>query len=411
VLWRADGTSFPAEYWSHPIVRNDELIGAVVTFLDITERKQVEEEIQEGVRRREQFLAMLSHELRNPLAAILSATRLLDAAGWQDGACQEAGQVVERQARHMTRLLDDLLDVSRITRGRITLRPERVDLRDTARSAIEALHPLMVEHGIRLTVDICQEELPIDGDAARLHQVQANLLSNATKYSSRGGDVRFELRRERGEAVIRVTDHGRGIEAELLPRIFDLFVQGDQSIARPDGGLGIGLTLLRSLVELHHGRVEAYSEGTNRGSVFTVYLPLAAADASTDAAPLAARPKVRSIVLVEDQADARRMMELLLTADDRQVETAENGLAGAELIERTRPDLAIVDLGLPVLSGFELAKRIRRNPSLNGIRLIALSGYGQDADIQAALDAGFDQHLTKPPDLQRLEEVLAGSDS
>ncbi len=226
-----------------------------------------------------------------------------------------------------------------------------------------------------------------------------------------GGDVRFELRRERGEAVIRVTDHGRGIEAELLPRIFDLFVQGDQSIARPDGGLGIGLTLLRSLVELHHGRVDAYSDGANRGSVFTVYLPLAVADASTDAAPLAARPKVRSIVLVEDQADARRMMELLLTADDRQVATAENGLAGAELIERTRPDLAIVDLGLPVLSGFELAKRIRRNPSLNGIRLIALSGYGQDADIQAALDAGFDQHLTKPPDLQRLEEVLAGSDS
>ena len=167
--------------------------------------------------------------------------------------------------------------------------------------------------------------------------MQANLLSNATKYSSRGGDVRFELRRERGEAVIRVTDHGRGIEAELLPRIFDLFVQGDQSIARPDGGLGIGLTLLRSLVELHHGRVDAYSEGTNRGSVFTVYLPLAAADASTDAAPLAARPKVRSIVLVEDQADARRMMELLLTADDRQVATAENGLAGAELIERTPP--------------------------------------------------------------------------
>jgi len=411
VLWRADGTSFPAEYWSHPIVRNDELIGAVVTFLDITERKQVEEEIQEGVRRREQFLAMLSHELRNPLAAILSATRLLDAAGWQDGACQEAGQVVERQAKHMTRLLDDLLDVSRITRGRIALRAERVDLRDTARSAIEALHPLMVEHGIRLTVDICPEELPIDGDAARLHQVQANLLSNATKYSSPGGDVRLELSREGGEAVIRVTDHGRGIEPELLPRIFDLFVQGDQSIARPDGGLGIGLTLLRSLVELHHGRVDAYSEGPGRGSVFTVHLPLAMADASTDAGPHPARPKVRSIVLVEDQADARRMMELLLTADDRQVATAENGLVGAELIERTRPDLAIVDLGLPVLSGFELAKRIRRNPSLNGTRLIALSGYGQDADVQAALDAGFDQHLTKPPDLQRLEQVLAGSDS
>jgi two-component system CheB/CheR fusion protein len=408
VLWRADGGSFPAEYWSHPIIRNDELIGAVVTFLDITERKQVEAEIQEGVRRREQFLAMLSHELRNPLAAILSATRLLDATGWQDGACHEAGQVVERQARHMTRLLDDLLDVSRITRGRITLRNEPIDLRDTARSAIEALQPLMAEHDIALTVDICEDALPLNGDPARLHQVQANLLSNATKYSPPGGAVRFELRRENGDAVIRVTDNGRGIEPELLPRIFDLFVQGDQSIARSEGGLGIGLTLLRSLVELHHGDVEAHSDGTGRGSVFTVRLPLDGADGSPDARPGTAHGKVRSVVVVEDQPDARRMMELLLASEGRTVFTAENGLEGAELIERTRPDLAIVDIGLPVLSGFEVAKRIRRNPSLNGVRLIALSGYGQDADIQAALDAGFDQHLTKPPDLQRLEQVLAG---
>jgi two-component system CheB/CheR fusion protein len=408
VLWRADGTSFPAEYWSHPIVREDQLIGAVVTFLDITERKRVEEEIQEGVRRREQFLAMLSHELRNPLAAILSATRLLDTAGWLDGACQEAGQVVERQARHMTRLLDDLLDVSRITRGRITLRPEPLDLRDTTRSAIEALQPLIGEHGVKLTVDVSEDALPVHGDAARLHQVQANLLSNAAKYSSPGGEVRLELRRQHGHAVIRVSDNGRGIEPELLPRIFDLFVQGDQSIARSEGGLGIGLTLLRSLVELHHGDVHAHSDGAGCGSVFTVRIPLADTDAAQAARDGAARAKVRRVVVVEDQADARRMMELLLASEGRTVFTAENGLEGAELIERVRPDLALVDLGLPVLSGFELAKRIRHNPSLNGIRLIALSGYGQDADVQAALDAGFDQHLTKPPDLERLERVLAG---
>ena len=406
VLWRADGTSFPAEYWSHPIVRGDELIGAVVTFLDVTERKEAEAEVQEGVRRREQFLAMLSHELRNPLAAILSATRLLDAAGWQDGSCHEAGQVVERQAKHMTRLLDDLLDVSRITRGRITLRRERLDLRDTARSAIEALQPLMAEHGIELTTDLADESLPVDGDAARLHQIQANLLSNASKYSPSGSRVHFEIRREDGDAVIRVTDNGHGIEPDLLPRIFDLFVQGDQSIARSEGGLGIGLTLLRSLVELHNGQVEAHSDGAGRGSVFTVRLPLAQGEANT--AQPSPRAAVRRVVIVEDQPDARRMMQLLLAADGREVLSAENGLAGAELIERTRPDLAIVDLGLPVLSGFDLARRIRRNPSLNGVRLVALSGYGQDSDVQAALDAGFDRHLTKPPDHDRLEEVLAG---
>jgi two-component system CheB/CheR fusion protein len=412
VLWRADGTSFPAEYWSHPIVRNGEVIGAVVTFLDITERRKTEAEIQEGVRRREQFLAMLSHELRNPLAAILSATRLLDTAGWGDPRCEEAGRVVERQAKHMTRLLDDLLDVSRITRGRITLRNELIDLRETARSAIESLGPLMAEHDTHLTVDVTNEPLTVIGDPTRLQQVQANLLSNATKYSHRGAHVRFELRRHGNEALIRVTDNGRGIERELLPRIFDLFVQGNQSIARSEGGLGIGLTLLRSLVELHKGRVEVHSDGPGTGSTFTVTLPLAPAHiATSESCGQRRRPAVRSVVLVEDQADARRMLQLLLESEGLSVAIAENGQDGAELIERIHPDLALVDLGLPVMSGFDLARRIRRNPANNSTRLIALSGYGQESDVQAALDAGFDEHLTKPPDPDRLERVLAGADT
>jgi two-component system, chemotaxis family, CheB/CheR fusion protein len=410
VLWRADGTSFPAEYWSHPIVRGQEVIGAVVTFLDITERRQAEEEIQEGVRRREQFLAMLSHELRNPLAAILSATRLLDTAGWGNDACEEAGRVVERQAKHMTRLLDDLLDVSRITRGRIVLRNELTDLREAARSAVEALGPLLAEHDTHLTVDMADEPVPVVGDPARLQQIQANLLSNASKYSPRGGHVRFELRTENGEALIRVADDGRGIERELLPRIFDLFVQGNQSIARSEGGLGIGLTLLRSLVELHNGRVEAWSDGPGRGSVFTVWLPLAAAaEAGAGTQESSARQPVRTVVLVEDQPDARRMLQLLLETDGRRVFTAENGLQGAELIEKLHPDLAIVDLGLPVMSGFDLARRIRKSTTNHYTRLIALSGYGQDSDVQAALSAGFDEHLTKPPDPERLEGILAGT--
>ncbi|HET7217610.1 MAG TPA: PAS domain S-box protein, partial [Vicinamibacterales bacterium] len=407
VIWRADGTSFPAEYWSHPILRNGDVIGAVVTFLDVTERRQAEQEIQDGVRRREQFLAMLSHELRNPLAAILSATRVLDSARWTDEACREAEQVVARQANHMSRLLDDLLDVARITRGRITLRPERVDLRETAQSAVEALVPFMAERGTRLTVDIGDSPMFVMGDAARLQQIQANLLSNASKYSPRGGEVRFELRRQDGHARIRVSDRGRGIEREMLPRIFDLFVQGDQSLARSEGGLGIGLTLLKSLVELHDGRVEAHSDGAGQGSTFTVWLPLAPGDAGAISVPSsAARRAVRSVVVVEDQADTRRMLELLLASEGVHVLTAENGEDGAELIERVHPDLALVDLGLPVMSGFDLARRIRQAAANDGVRLVALSGYGQDSDIQAALEAGFDEHITKPPDPARLEQLL-----
>jgi two-component system, chemotaxis family, CheB/CheR fusion protein len=410
VLWRADGTAFPAEYWSHPILNNGEVIGAVVTFLDVTERRQAEQEIQDGVRRREQFLAMLSHELRNPLSAILGATRILTTASWTDRACQEAGQIVARQANHMARLLDDLLDVARITRGRITLRNELVDLRDTARSAIEALGPFMAEHGTHLTLDITDQPMPVFGDPARLQQVQANLLSNASKYSHRGGEVRFELRPQDGHAMIRVSDNGRGIEPQMLPQIFELFVQGDQTLARSEGGLGIGLTLLRSLVDLHKGRVEAHSDGPGSGSVFTVWIPLAETAAQgVDDSDAVRRGPVQTVAVVEDQADARRMLQVLLEADGVRVFTAENGAEGADLIERLRPDLALVDLGLPVMSGFDLARRIRQDRKNSRTWLVALSGYGQDSDIQAALEAGFDEHLTKPPDPARLEQLLQGA--
>jgi two-component system, chemotaxis family, CheB/CheR fusion protein len=406
VLWRADGSCFPAEYWSHPIVRNDEVIGAVVTFLDITERRRAESEIQDGVRRREQFLAMLSHELRNPLAAILSATRFLDddAAA---GVRREAGLVVERQAKHMARLLDDLLDVARITRGRIVLRKQPVDLRETTRSAIEALGPFMAERASNLTVTISDDPIYVIGDATRLQQIQANLLSNASKYSPRGGHIHLEARREGSHALIRVKDDGHGIDPAMLPRIFDLFVQGDQSLARSEGGLGIGLTLLRSLVELHDGRVEAHSDGPGRGSTFSVWLPLAPADTDGDVVEDAPASVIRTVVLVEDQPDARRMMQLLLETHGLEVFTAENGMDGASLIERIHPDLALVDLGLPVMSGFELARRVRCSSAADRTRLVALSGYGQDADIQAALDAGFDDHLTKPPDPDRLDTLLS----
>ena len=406
VFWRADGVSFPVEFWSHPIVKGDEVIGAVVTFVDITERKRAEQEIQEGVRRREQFLAMLSHELRNPLAAILSATHLLDGDRLPDDRCRKAAHVVERQAKHMARLLDDLLDVSRITHGRIALHKQQIDLRETSRSAIEALEPLMAEHDTHLTIDIPDEPIYVMGDPDRLQQIQANLLSNATKYSPRGAHVRFQVRRSGPNAVIRVSDDGHGIDAEMLPKIFDLFVQGNRQIDRSEGGLGIGLTLLRSLVELHEGRVEAFSDGPDRGSTFTVWLPLApTAEAEIDDEHEVAVP-VRTVVVVEDQEDSREMMRLLLERHGVDVFTAENGREGAELIERVHPDLALVDLGLPVLDGFDLARRIRQIDDETW--LVALSGYGQDSDVRAALEAGFDEHLTKPPDPTRIEQLLAG---
>lgn len=209
--------------------------------------------------------------------------------------------------------------------------------------------------------------------------------------------------------MIRVADDGHGIEPEMLPCIFDLFVQGERSLARSEGGLGIGLTLLRSLVELHNGRVEVHSDGRDKGTSFTVWLPMASAIAAgADGADVRPMDTVRTIVLVEDQADARRMMQLFLESQGVNVFTAENGMDGAALIERVHPDLALVDLGLPVMSGFELARHIRRNGDNSATRLVALSGYGQDADIQAALDAGFDEHVTKPPDPDRLERLLAG---
>jgi CheY-like chemotaxis protein len=209
--------------------------------------------------------------------------------------------------------------------------------------------------------------------------------------------------------VIRVSDAGYGIEADVLPRIFDLFVQGRQSLERREGGLGVGLTLLKSLVELHHGTVEAHSDGPGLGSVFTVRIPLAPASTGANPRQGPVRPAVKTVALVEDQADARRMLQLFLENEGIRVYTAENGVDGIELIERLRPDLALVDLGLPVMSGFDLARRIRQNPDNKQVWLVALSGYGQDSDIQAALEAGFDEHLTKPPDHGRLQQLLAGT--
>ena len=360
---------------------------------------------EEAARRREQFLAMLSHELRNPLAAVLNATRLLGDAPLPE-VHERCVAVLDRQARHMARLLEDLLDVSRITRGKLQLHSVDLDLREPIEAAIEATSPLLSQRRIVLDVILPERPVPVHGDTARLQQVAANLLSNAANYSPTGSRVELRLSLDAAQATLRVTDRGIGIAPDMLGRIFELFVQAEQHLDRPRGGLGVGLSLARSIVELHGGTIEATSGGTNRGAELTVRMPLAAAADPKDEIPQRATSR-RRIVLVEDQHDAREMMRMLLESRDHEVLDTGDGASAVELIVRERPDVALIDIGLPEMDGYEVAQRVRERSDLQHVRLVALTGYGAPSDIAAAHDAGFDAHLVKPVDLSRIEELLA----
>jgi len=368
------------------------------------------EELRLATRQREQFLAMLSHELRNPLAAVLHATMLLqlEAAHEQDDPTSHATtarRVVERQTRHMARLLDDLLDMARVESGKLELRQCSCDLCDAIQSGIEALAPMLAERSLELVRELPAEPLPMQGDPARLQQVVVNLLSNAVRHSDPGSSIELVVRRDADHVALSLRDHGSGISPELLPRIFEPFVQSEQALDRPRGGLGVGLTLVRHIVELHGGSVEATSEGAGLGSELLVRLPLAQRVLPVEPAPIRVSPC--RIVLIEDQPDAREMMRLVLTTRGHDVVEAEDGLAGVDAIERVRPHAALVDIGLPTMSGYDVARRIRGNRALDSVTLIAVTGYGTHADIEAARNAGFDEHLTKPADTGRLESILA----
>jgi two-component system CheB/CheR fusion protein len=406
VFWRADGTWFSAEYWSHPVERDGKIVGTVVAFLDITERRQAEEEVRAAARRRERFLAMLSHELRNPLAAVLNAVRVVSAGGASDVQAK-ARHVIDRQGRHMARLLDDLLDVSRITSGKFELRKEVVRFDDAVMAAIEAVEPILRDHGITLSTSISGVPLPVDGDGARLQQVVANLLTNAARYSPAGARVELKLQREGSTAALSVRDWGTGIEPSLLPRIFDLFVQSDEASRQPRGGLGIGLALVRRIVELHDGTVEAKSAGRDLGSEFIVRIPCGVTRQPQDSQPPVGTVEACRIVLVEDQEDSREMMRALLELKGHSVVEAVDGLEGIEAIRRERPDVAVVDIGLPMVSGYDVARSVRQSSGGDRVFMIALTGYGSQSDVRAAEDAGFDAHLTKPAEPDRLFRLLA----
>jgi two-component system, chemotaxis family, CheB/CheR fusion protein len=407
VFWRADGSCFAAEYWSHPVEQQDQLVGAVVTFLDITERRQAEEEVRAASRRRERFLALLSHELRNPLAAVLNAVRIVSAGAGTQDVQEKARSVIDRQGRHMARLLDDLLDVSRITSGKFELRKERVRVDDAVSAAIEALEPLLRDNDLKLTTSLPESPLFVDGDGARLQQVVANLLSNAARYSPPCSRVELALKQEGDFAQISVRDWGVGIEPAFLPRVFDLFAQSDRNSRTSNGGLGIGLTLVRRIVELHDGTVEAKSAGRGLGSEFIVRIPRSTAGISRNSQPPPDAFEACRIVLVEDQPDAREMMRVLLELRGHTVVDVGDAYSAIETIGRERPDVAVVDIGLPELSGYDVARAVRETQGNDQVYMIALTGYGSQADVRAAEEAGFDAHLTKPAEPERLYNLLA----
>lgn len=406
-MYRADGTRFTSEYWSYPIRRGSNVVGAVMTFLDVTERKQAETEIRTAARRREEFLAMLSHELRNPLAAVVSAAKVMRTENISPHALDRARQIIERQSRQMARLLDDLLDVSRITRGGIELRKEDIDLREVVRIAIEALAPMLEERQSKLTLNFPDEVLPVRGDTARIQQVVANLVSNAARYSPPGNPIQLTIGAEAESLVLSVKDEGRGISPSMLSDIFEMFVQDEQGLERSAGGLGIGLTLVRQIVELHGGQVQAHSQGIGKGSEFVVKLPRIPHAVIHRGLESKRSADARRVLIVEDQDDSREMLRILLESMGHSVVEQSDGRSALEAVVREHPDIAIIDIGLPVMSGYDVARRIRENQLLDDVVLIALTGYGRDTDIDAAKAAGFDAHLTKPAETHTIDEVLS----
>ncbi|MEW6372496.1 MAG: ATP-binding protein [Pseudomonadota bacterium] len=377
---------------------------------DLLQReKQARLVAEEQVRTRDDFLAMLSHELRNPLSGIVGAADLLRVKNASTEMSARAKDILARQARHLTRIVDDLLDLARLSRGKVKLDMRPVELSAVVASALEALRVAGKLAGHALHCDI--RPVWVNADRTRLEQVVSNLVGNALKYTPEGGRVEVTLDEADGEARLVVRDTGVGIGPELMPRLFDIFVQGSVSLDRSQGGLGIGLALVNNLVKLHGGTIGAHSEGQGKGSSFTVRLPRLPAPAATleacgpQAAPAGTTPS--TVLVIEDNEDARHMLAAHLSASGYRVLEAADGHQGVTLALADRPSLAIVDIGLPGIDGYQVAERLRAAPQTNGITLIALTGYGQEADRERARAAGFDHHLVKPLRIEQLQGCLA----
>lgn len=378
----------------------------------LQESRRQAEALREADRRKDDFLAMLAHELRNPLAPVRNAVEILKLAGTGDEIVRNAREIIARQVTHMTRLIDDLLDVARIARGKIRLRVERCDLAAVVRQTAEDYRPTLRAAGVRFEVDVPPLALPLDGDPIRLAQVVGNLLHNASKFTPPGGTVAVGVRSDLAaqSAVVSVRDTGAGLDPAFLARLFEPFSQAEAPLDRNQGGLGLGLALVRGLVELHGGSVAAESAGRHRGATFTVRLPLpgppAANVSASPAAPVAAKRGLR-VLVVEDNRDAARSLQLLLSLFGHRVETAFDGESGLAIARSFRPQVVLSDLGLPgSLDGYGLARALRADPDLAGIHLIALSGYAREDDQRHPESSSFDQHLLKPVDPRGLEQAL-----
>lgn len=411
-----DGRYIDISLTVSPVCSSDgRIIGASKVARDITQRKQAEAALRDADRRKDEFLAVLAHELRNPLAPIHNSLHILRMKCERDSSNERVFEMMERQVNHMVRLVDDLLEVSRITRGKIVLRTELVELASVVRSAVETSRPFIDSSNHQLAVTFPPEPLTLEGDPVRLSQIIANLLNNAAKYTDPGGQIWLSVRREDNWVTISIRDTGTGIPPEMLPRVFDLFVQIDRNSGRAQGGLGIGLALVKSLVEMHGGTVKAFSEGSGRGSEFVVRLPLVNSPRPIDAPRTPAKsPAVlasKRVLVVDDNRDAAQSLGTLLRLLGADVYVAYNGPDALIALGEHKPTAVVLDIGMPGMDGHEVARRIRELSEFQDVTLIALTGWGQEDDRRRSEQAGFDYHLIKPADIGALQVLLQSLES
>ncbi len=387
-----------------------DIIGAAVERKTLEAELRVRaEELAEADRRKDEFLAMLAHELRNPLAPVRNAVQILQAMRGDDPVVARLTEMLSRQVRHMAHMVDDLLDVSRITRGKVDLRKEHVLLADAVARAVEVARPLIDGRRHELSVSVPADPILLDADPTRLTQILGNLLNNAAKYTEDGGHIWISAIRFGSDVVIRVRDTGIGLAPEMISRVFDLFTQANRTLDRSQGGLGIGLTLVRSLVEMHGGTVSAESEGMGRGSEFVVRLPALADHTNESEVQKTRTPAVaasRRLLIVDDNVDSAESMAELLALVGHEVRIAHDGPAALREAEAHKPDVILLDIGLPRMNGYEVVRRIREDLDLQNATLIAMTGYGQDEDRRKTHEAGFDHHLVKPVSLEQVSRIL-----
>ena len=406
---RADTDQVEGYEWElHRVTLPDGRPGVACYYFDATRLREAEAALRENDRRKDEFLAMLAHELRNPLAAVGNAATVLKMSSDPENVAF-AKDIIERQTRQLARLIDDLLDVSRIQSGKIRLRRELCDAGTILRQAVESVEPLIRERKHRLVTEFEEGTLPLRADATRVEQIAVNLLTNAAKYSENGGRIRLVGEQRGDQVVISVEDEGIGIPPEKLPQMFELFAQGERSIARSEGGLGIGLTIVQKLAEMHGGSVSAHSDGQGKGSTFVVRLPSAPRPASQPAGPrvvAATERRGSRILVVDDNVDTARGLVRLLKLLGNEVEAAHDGVSAIDAARAFKPEFVLLDIGLPGMDGFEVARRLREESGCQASVIIAVSGYGQEEDRRRSREAGFDHHLVKPVDFDRLVSLL-----